>query len=62
MILIILGLLGFFLYLAMLGLGLWDFIYALPTSLPPLELVVFFLWAGGGQNEQNCAKRRIRRG
>ncbi len=42
-ILIILGLFGFFLYLAMLGLGLWAFIYALPTGLPPFGAGCLFL-------------------
>lgn len=42
-ILIILGLFGFFLYLASLGLGLWAFIYALPTGLPPLVTGCLFI-------------------
>jgi len=42
-ILIILGLFGFFLYLAKLGLGLWVFIYALPTGLPPFGAGCLFL-------------------
>jgi hypothetical protein len=33
-ILIILGIFGFFLYLAKLGLGFWAFIDALPTATP----------------------------
>jgi hypothetical protein len=42
-ILIILGLFGFFLYLGKLGFGLWPFIYALPSGLPPFAAGCLFL-------------------
>jgi hypothetical protein len=42
-VLIILGLFDFFLYLGKLGVGMWAFIYALPTGLPPLGSGCLFL-------------------
>ena len=41
--LIILGLFDFFLYLGKLGLGMWAFIYALPTGLPPFGAGCLFI-------------------
>ncbi len=42
-ILIVLALFGFLLYLGKLGFGLWPFIFALPTGLPPFAAGCLFL-------------------